>query len=98
MAMFMAHMTHSSEACYIFNDKRREELRGIMSNRDEVAEKHEIKIISAVYPPLEHEIFYVMEAPSHKAVERYLKEIGFASYNKIKIRNVESMEKALDRL
>ncbi|MGZ7043531.1 MAG: hypothetical protein ACXVH2_04120 [Methanobacterium sp.] len=98
MAMFMAHMTHSSEACYIFNDKRREELSGLASNREEVAKQHEIKIISAVYPPLEHEIFYVMEAPSHKAVERYLKEIGFASYNKIKIRNVESMEKALDRL
>ena len=94
----MAHMTHSSEACYIFNDERREELRGIMSNREEVAKKHGIKIISAVYPPLEHEIFYVVEAPSHKAVVRYLKEIGFASYNKIKIRYVEDMEKALERL
>lgn len=98
MAMFMAHMTHSSEACYLFNDKRREELRGIVSSREEVAKKHQIKIISAVYPPLEHEIFYVMEAPSYKAVVRYLTEIGFASYNKIKIRYVESMEKALERL
>ena len=94
----MAHMTHSSESCYIFNDERREELSGLMSSRDEVAKKHEIKIISAVYPPLEHEIFYVMEAPSYKAVARYLKEIGFASYNKIKIRYVEDIEKALDRL
>lgn len=98
MDMFMAHMTHSSEACYLFNDKRREELRGVASNREEIAKKHEIKIISAVYPPLEHEIFYVMEAPSHKAVERYLKETGFASYNKIKISYVESMEEALNRL
>jgi len=98
MKMFMAHMTHSSEACYIFNDKRREELSGLMSSRDEVAKKHEIKIISAVYPPLEHEIFYVIEAPTYKAVARYLREIGFASYNKIKIRYVENMEEALDRL
>ncbi len=92
MTLFMAHMTHSSESCYVFNDRRREELSGLMSNRDEVAKKHEIKIISAVYPPLEHEIFYVMEAPTYKAVARYLKEIGFASYNKIKIRYVENME------
>ena len=98
MALFMAHMTHSSEACYIFNNTRREELKGKVRSRDEVAKKHEIKIISAVYPPLEHEIFYVMDAPSHKAVVRYLKEIGFASYNKIKIRYVENMEEALDRL
>ena len=98
MALYMAHMTHLSESCYIFNNERREELRGVMSSREEVAKKHGIKIISAVYPPLEHEIFYVMEAPSHKAVVRYLKEIGFASYNKIKIRYVEDMREALERL
>lgn len=98
MALFMAHMSHSSEACYLFNDKRREELRGFASNREEVAKKHEIKIIAAVYPPLEHEIFYVVDAPSHKAFERYLKEVGFASYNKIRITHVEPMEEALKRL
>ncbi len=98
MEMFMAHMTHSAESCYLFNDKRRQELKGLASNRQDVAKEHEVKIISAVYPPLEHEIFYVMEAPSIKAVERYLKETGFASYNKIKIRHVRSMEKALDVL
>lgn len=98
MDMFMAHMTHSAESCYLFNDKTREILKEHSSNRGEIAKKHEVKILSAVYPPLEHEIFYLMEAPSYKSVERYLKEIGFAHYNKIKIRHVESMEIALDML
>ncbi len=98
MEMFLAHMTHSAESCYLFNDKRRAELRGLASNKDEIAKEHEIKIIAAVYPPLEHEIYYIVEAPSHKAFERYLKAIGFAIYNKIEIKHVESMEKALERL
>ena len=98
MEMFMAQMTHSAESCYLFNDKRRQELKGLASNREEVAKEHDIKVIAAVYPPLEHEIFYIVEAPSHKAVERYLKEVGYASYNKIKIRHVKPMEKALERL
>jgi len=98
MEMFMAHMTHSAESCYLFNDKRRAELKGLASNKDEMAKKHQIEIIAAVYPPLEHEIYYLVEAPSHKAVERYLKAIGLAAYNKIEIKYVESMEAALERL
>jgi hypothetical protein len=39
-----------------------------------------------------------MEAPSFRNVELYLREMGFALYNKIKIRHVQSMEKALDVL
>jgi len=98
MAMFMAHMIHPSESCYIFSNENKKKLKALSSKREEIAKKHEIKVISAVYPPLEHEIFYVMEAPSFKNVERYLKEVGFAFYNKIKIRHVEPMEEALERL
>ena len=98
MEMFMAHMTHSAESCYLFNDKTRKILKELSSKKEEIAKKHDVKILYGVYPSLEHEIFYLMEAPSHKAVERYLKEIGFAHYNKIKIRYVESMEVALDML
>jgi hypothetical protein len=98
MDMFMAHMTHSAESCYLFNDKTRKILKERSSKKEESAKKHEVKVLSAVYPPLEHEIFYLMEAPSYKSVERYLKDIGFAHYNKIKIRHVESMEIALDML
>ena len=98
MTMFMAHMTHHVESCYTVNEENKKKLKDLSSKREEIVKKHEIKLISAVYTPLEHEIFYVMEAPSFKNVELYLREIGFAFYNKIKIRHVASMEKALDIL
>jgi predicted nuclease with RNAse H fold len=98
MAMFMAHLTHPVEACYVVNEETKKKLKELSSKREEIAKKHEIKVITAVYPPLEHEIFYVMEAPSFRNVELYLREMGFALYNKIKIRHVQSMEKALDVL
>jgi hypothetical protein len=98
MAMFMAHMIHPAESCYIFSTENKKKLKELSSKREEIAKKHEIKVISAVYPPLEHEIFYVVEAPSFKNVERYLREVGFAFYNKIKIMHVEPMEEALERL
>ncbi len=98
MAMFMAHMTHPVEVCYLVNEETKKKLKEHSSKREELAKKHEIKIISAVYPPLEHEIFYIIDAPSFRNVELYLREMGFALYNKIKIRHVQSMEKALDRL
>jgi hypothetical protein len=39
-----------------------------------------------------------VEAPSHKAVERYLRDVGFSFYNHIEIREVEFMEDALKTL
>ncbi len=98
MPMFMAHMTHPAGACYLFNEENKKKLKELSSKKDEIAQKHEIKVISAVYPPLEHEIFYVMEAPSFKNVERYIKDMGFAFYNKVKIRHVKNMEESLTRL
>ncbi|MGB9936177.1 MAG: hypothetical protein ACPK7O_00510 [Methanobacterium sp.] len=98
MDMFMAHMTHSAGSCYLFNDETRKVLKERSGNKEEAAKKHDVKVLYAVYPPLEHEMFYLLEAPDYKAVERYLKEVGFAHYNKIKIRHVESMELALDRI
>jgi hypothetical protein len=92
MALFIAKMTHSAESCYLFNEETLKKLKELVNKREEVAKKHGINVITAVYPPLEHEILYIMEAPSHKAVERYLSEIGFAFYNKIEIRYVEPVE------
>lgn len=96
--MFIAKMTHSAESCYLFNEENKKKLRELVNKREEAAEKHEVNVITAVYPPLEHEILYVMEAPSHKAVERYLKEIGFAFYNKIEIRYAEPVERIFEAL
>jgi len=49
MEMFLAHMTHSAESCYLFNDKRRAELKGLASNKEEMAKKHEVTVITAYF-------------------------------------------------
>jgi len=98
MALFIAKMTHSAESCYLFNEENKKKLKELANKREELAKQQDINVITAVYPPLEHEILYIMEAPSHKAVERYLKGIGFAFYNKIEIRYAEPVEKIFESL
>jgi len=42
-----------------------------------------------------HLIFYIVEAPSQTAVEDYFKEIGFAFWNDVEIRQVKLVEDVL---
>lgn len=98
MPIFTVHMMHSVESCPLYNAETKKKLRELSSKRDEVALKHQINILTAVFSQLEHLIIYVTEAPNHKAVERYLRDIGFAFYNNIEIREVEFMEDALKTL
>jgi len=44
---------------------------------------------------LNHLIFYIGEAPSQAAVEDYFKEIGFAFWNNVEIRQVKLVEDVL---
>jgi hypothetical protein len=98
MPIFMVHMMHSVESCPVYNDDTKRRLRELSNNREDVALKHQINILTAVFSQLEHLIVYVIEAPNHKAVERYLRDIGFSFYNNIEIREVEIMEEALKTL
>lgn len=98
MPIFAVHMMHSVESCPVYNDDTKKKLRGLTSKREEVAIKHQINILIAVFSQLEHLIIYVVEAPNHKAVERYLRDIGLAFYNKIEIREVEFIEDAFKTL
>jgi len=41
---------------------------------------------------LDHLIFYIIEAPPQLAIEDYFKEIGFAFWNNVEIRQVKPVE------
>jgi hypothetical protein len=56
------------------------------------AKKHGVNVLSAWTSVLEHVIFYVVEASSQEAVEDYFKDIGFAFWNNIEIRQVRPVE------
>ncbi len=98
LPIYTVHMMHSVESCPVNNDDTKKKLRKLSSKREEVALEHQINVITAVFSQLEHLLLYVVNAPNHKAVERFMRDIGFAFYNKIEIREVELMEDALKTL
>lgn len=94
----MAQLSHSVESCPIYNEDTKKKLKELSIKRDEIASNYQIKILVAVFSQLEHLIIYVVEAPDHKAFERYLRGIGLAFYNKIEIKEMELIEDAFKTL
>lgn len=95
MPTFSANMRHSVESCPLFNAEVMKRFKEVIGRRREAAEKHGIKVLSAWTSILDHLIFYIVEASSQAAVEEYFKEIGFAFWNNIEIRQVKLVEEVL---
>ncbi len=95
MPTFSVNMKHTVESCPLFNAELKAKFKGVIGKREEVAKKHGVKVLSAWSPVLEHLIFYIVEAPSQTAVEDYFKEIGFAFWNNVEIRQVKLVEDVL---
>ena len=68
MPTFSVNMKHTVESCTMFNETVKEKFKALVGKRQEVAKKHDIKILSAYTLTLEHLIFYVVEAPNQQAV------------------------------
>ena len=92
MPTFSVNMRHTVESCPLFNAEVKKKFKEVVSKREEVAKKHGVKVLSAWTSVLEHLIFYMVEAPSQMAVEDYFKEIGFAFWNNVEIRQVRPVE------
>jgi len=92
MSVFSVNMKHTVESCAMFNAEVKKKFKEAVGKREEAARKHGIKVLSAWTSTLEHLIFYIVEAPSQTAVEDYFKEIGFAFWNGIEIRQVTAVE------
>ena len=98
MPTFEVNMKHTPESCPLFNEQVRNKFKQVVGKRKSVAEKHQVKILSACTSVLEHLIFYVVDAPSQRSIENYFKEIGFASWNNVEIRQVQWVEDVLSKL
>jgi len=92
---FSVNMKHTVESCSIFNLDVKKKFKEVIGKREEAATKHGVKVVSAWTSTLDHLIFYIVEAPSHTAVEDYFKEIGFAFWNTVEIRQVKLVEEVL---
>ena len=89
---YSVNMEHSVESCPLFNSDIMKKFRGFIGKKEELALKYGIKVLSAWTSVLDHLIFFTVEAPSQLAVEEYFKEIGFAFWNTIEIRQVKLVE------
>jgi len=92
---FAVNMKHTAESCPLFNAEVKKKLKEMLGKREEVwdrAKKHGVHVLSAWHSVLDHLVFYVVEAPSQEAVEDYFKDIGFAFWNSIEIRQVKPAE------
>lgn len=98
MSIFAVNMKHGPESCPMFNNAVRTEVKKTLNKGEDFAKKHGIKILSGVVSLLEHRIYYVMESDSQMELEEYLKEIGYASWNTIKIKQVHFIDDVLKNL
>jgi hypothetical protein len=98
MPTFSVNMKHSVESCPLFNAEVMKKFKEVIGNREQAAKKHGIKVLSAWTSVLDHLIFYIVEAPFQPAVEEYFKEIGFAFWNNVEIRQVKNVEDVLKRI
>jgi len=98
LPVFAVNMKHTPESCPMFNETVKKKFKEHVSQRMEIAKKHEIKVLSAYTSILDHLIFYVIEAPTQQAVENYFTEIGFAFWNNIEIRQARPVEDVVKKV
>lgn len=98
MPIFVANGKHPAELCPMYNNEIKEKFKEKVSKREELAKKHEVKVISACTSVLDHLIYYVVEAPSQLALENYFMETGMASWNSIEIKQVRYLNDVLKML
>jgi len=98
LPIFAVNMKHTPESCAMFNNDVKKRFKEVVGKREEVAKKHEIKVLSAYTSILDHLIFYVVDAPSQQAVENYFIDIGFAFWNNVEIWQVRPVEDVVKKV
>jgi len=98
MSLFAVEMMHSPEISPIYNDKVRMMFKEQYSKMKEVTDKHEVKILSNLYSAVDHIILVVLEAQNIETVNNLLIEVGFVSFNTIKVRHVIPSEQIVKKL
>ena len=98
MPVFSVTMKHTPESCPMFNEDVLKKFKELVGKREQVAKKHEIKVLSAYTSTIDHLVLYIVEAPSQQAVESYFTEIGFAFWNNIDIRQVRPVEDVVKKV
>ena len=98
MPTFAVNLEHTPESCPLFNAEVKKRFKEMLRKRENAwdrAKKRGIQVLSAWTSVLDHLVFYIVEASSQEAVEDYFKDIGFAFWNSIEIRQVRPVEEII---
>jgi len=98
MQVFSVILKHNPGSCPTFTEDVKKKFKELVRKREQVAKKHEIKVLSAYTSIMDHLAFFVVEAPSQVAVENYFMEIGFAFWNNVEIRQVRPVEDVVKKV
>lgn len=85
MPIFAVNMKHTPESCPMFNNDVKKKFKELIEKREEVRKKHGINVLSGWTSTLSHLIFFIVEAPSQQAIESWLIDAGWASWNTVEI-------------
>jgi hypothetical protein len=99
MPTFMVILRHSPENCDWFNEKSKKATLKFMGKLDELLKKHGCKILGAwTSEPAGHESFYVFEAPSVEALQKFGMEpevLATSAYRTMETKIVMSLEEEM---
>lgn len=98
MGVFILDMKHVPDRCPMFNEGVRKIFLEKSDKMEEIAGKLDIKVLVNVAVTIEHNIIMVLEAPSVEAVENFVMEMEFASFNIVNLRHAQTNEDILEKL
>jgi hypothetical protein len=85
LPIFAVNMKHTPESCPMFNNDVKKGFKELIGKKEEIQKKNEVKILSGWTSTLSHLIFFIVEAPSQQAIESWLLDAGWASWNNVEI-------------
>lgn len=97
MLIFVQIAKHSPENCPIFNEEANETIRNATEKQEELASKHDVKMVGAWIVHSEHSIYEVWEAPSFEDFQKFMMEPEMAAvceYVTLEVKPAMSIQKA----
>ncbi|WJI10482.1 hypothetical protein FGU46_10465 [Methanobacterium sp. CWC-01] len=98
MELFILDMKHLPDMCPMFNPEVKHTFFERSSHMEEVAAKLDVKIVLNMGVAIEHNIIMVLEAPSVQAVENFIMEMQFSSFNVVNLRHAQYSEDIMKKL
>ena len=92
MSEFKVTLTHDAGTCPIYDNEMMKKFRKLQKDIEEAAGKCEVEVVSKWSPTRVHETFWIIRAPSKKAVKDYFDSIGLTLWNKFEVQEIKMLK------